>query len=378
MAADIELREVTTRRDLERFVRFPWRVYRGDHNWVPPLISEQVSYLTPQRNPLLQGAHLALYTAHRRGRLVGTVGTVLDGRTANDPHGTVGVFGFFEVLDDYPAAERLLDAARARLRAAGARVMRGPQSFSEQERPGVLIAGADCPPVMFAAHTPPYYKTFLERYGMSRFHDVYAWRASRSQIGENLERIPMEIRRVAEAARRHGVTVRKARLDRWGEEVATAHHLFNATLSHLPTFNSISWQEFQSLAEPMRRIVDPDLALFAELDGRVVGFCVSLPDLNRALIHLNGRLFPLGWLRLWWYLRKVDVLTFKLMGVLPELRYRGIDALLFEESIRGMIAKGYQWLDGSLTSEHNKTVNLLASRFGAERYKHYRIYQVAV
>ena len=378
MAADIELREVTTRRDLKAFVRFPWQVYKGDPNWVPPLISEQLAYLTPQGNPALRNVDVALYLALRRGRPVGTIAALADGHTAGEPSEGVGVFGFFEVLEDYPAAQCLLDAARARLRAAGARFMRGPLNFGDQERPGVLIAGADCPPVMLAAHTPPYYKTFLERYGMTKFHDVYAWRAFRSQIGEDLAKIPPQIQRVAQAARRHGVTVRKARLDRWDEEIAIAHRLFNATLNHLPHFRPMPWPEFKRLAEPMRRLVDPDLAIFAELGGRVVGFCVSLPDFNRILIHLDGRLFPFGWLRLWWHARRVDVLTFKLMGVLPELRYRGIDALLFVESIRAMMAKGYQWLDGSLTSEHNTTVNLLASRFGAERYKHYRVYQMAV
>jgi hypothetical protein len=79
-----------------------------------------------------------------------------------------------------------------------------------------------------------------------------------------------------------------------------------------------------------------------------------------------------------WYARRIDVLTFKLMGVLPEFRFRGVDALLFVESLRGMIAKGYQWLDGSLTSERNPMVNLVAARLGAERYKHYRLYRMAV
>ncbi|HOG47064.1 MAG TPA: N-acetyltransferase, partial [Anaerolineae bacterium] len=126
-----------------------------------------------------------------------------------------------------------------------------------------------------------------------------------------------------------------------------------------------------------RQIIDPDLALFAELEGQTVGFGISLPDINRALIHMNGRLFPLGWLQLWRHVVHCDVLTFKLMGVLPQLRFRGIDALLFVRSLQAMIAKGYQWLDGSLTSERNAMVNLLAGRLGAERYKHYRIYQTA-
>lgn len=378
MAAGIEIQQVTTQRELKAFVRFPWQVYRGDRNWVPPLVAERMAYLTPAKNPLLREAEVALFLARRQGRAVGTVAALANGTTPGSPDEPVGTFGFFEVLDEYAAAERLLDAARSWLGERGMALMRGPLNFTDHDSPGVLIAGADCPPVMLAGHTPPYYRAHLERYGMEKYDDIYAWRAFRSQIGEYLEKVPEVIPRVAQAARRHGVTVRKARLDRWDEEVAIARHLFNVTLEHLPGYSELSEGEFRRLADPLRRIVDPDLALFAELDGQAVGFCISLPDVNRALIHLGGRLLPLGWLRFWWHARRIDVLTFKLMGVLPELRYRGVDALLFVESLRAMMAKGYRWLDGSLTSERNMAITMLASRFGAERYKHYRIYQMAV
>lgn len=372
MSTDIVLREVRTRQDLDAFVRFPWQVYRGDRNWVPPLLSERRDYLTPGRNPSLQGADVALFLAGRGGRVVGTIGALAR------PTEQAGVFGFFEVRDDYAAAMALLDAARRWLRGRGVATVQGPFNFSHYECPGVLVDGADCPPVMLTAHTPPYYRAFLERYGMEKDDDLYAWRAFRSQVGEGLEAVPEEVQRAAEAAMRHGVSVRRLRVDRWSEELTIACRIFNTTLSHLPQRVPMPEDEFRRFADPMRRIIDPALALFAECEGEVVGFCVSLPDINRALIHLNGRLFPLGWLRLMREIKRVDVLTFKLMGVLPRFRIRGIDALLFVESLRGMLAGGYQWLDGSLTSERNPMINLVASRLGAERYKHYRVYRMPV
>ncbi len=378
MAAGIEVREVRSRRELEDFVRFPWQVYRGDRNWVPPIIAERLAYLTPAKNPMLQGADVALFLARREGRVAGTVGVLAPRHPVPAPNDGASPFGFFEVMDDHAVAERLLDAARGWLRAHGATLMRGPMSFTDWDCPGVLIEGADCPPVMLAGHTPPYYQALLERYGMEKYDDIYAWRAFRSQIGEDLEKVPPEIVRAAEAARRQGFRVRRLRPERWSEELSTARYLFNATLSHLPGFAPMPEGDFQRLADPLRQIVDPDLALFAERDGRTVGLCISIPDVNRALIHLNGRLYPFGWLRLWWEARRIDVLTFKLMGVLPELRFRGVDALLFLQSLRAMMAKHYRWLDGSLTSERNAMVNLMAGRFGAERYKHYRVYQMAV
>jgi len=257
-------------------------------------------------------------------------------------------------------------------------ILRGPADFTNNEYPGVLIDGADCPPVMLEAHTPPYYKAFLERYGMEKQGDPYAWRAFRSQIGAELRNIPPEILRVAEVARRRSkVIIRKVDLTRWEEEVATGCHIFDATLTHLPDHVPLTKAQFRRIADQMRAFLDPDLALFAQVDGQTVGFCVSLLDINRALIHLNGRLFPLGWLKLWWHVRRIDGVSLKLMGILAQYRRRGIDALLYLDSIRAVLPKGYEWLDGSLTSEHNTIVNYLAQRLGAERYRHYRIYQIA-
>jgi GNAT superfamily N-acetyltransferase len=379
MTSPIQIQKVITRHDLHTFVKFPWRVYKGDSNWVPPLISERLDYLNPEKNPFYQQAEVALFLARRGRESVGTIAPFINESANEYSNEKVGGFGFFEVIEDYAVAERLLDTACDWVKARGMTILRGPTNFSNNETPGVLIEGADCPPVMLAAHTPAYYKTFLERYGMEKFIDNYAWRAFRSQIGTELEKLPPELFRVADAARRRSrVTIRKARFENWEEEMTRAHYLFNITLTHLSDYVPISEEQFRHLADQLRPFLDPDLALFAETDGRPIGFCVAIPDINRLLIHLNGRLFPLGWLKLLWYKRRIDVVSFKLMGVLEEYRRRGIDALLYLETLKAVFAKGYEWLDGSLTSEENLAVNYLAERLGAEQYKHYRIYQMQV
>jgi GNAT superfamily N-acetyltransferase len=375
--SSIEVQPVATRRDLRRFVKFPWRLYRDDPNWVPPLIAERIEYLDPAKGPFQKHADVALFLARRGQEVVGTIAAFVNHRLVERSGQPEGGFGFFEVINEYAVAERLLDAACAWLRAQGMSLVRGPTSFTNNEYPGVLIEGADCPPVMLEAHTPPYYKDFLERYGMAKDHDLFAWRAFRSQIGEELENIPLELRRVADVARQKArVTIRKVRLEEWDREVATARYLFNTTLSHLAEHVPLTEDEFRRLAGQLRPFLDPDLALFAEVDGKEVGFCIAIPDINRVLIHLNGRLFPLGWLKIGRYIRQVDVASFKLMGILEEYRRRGIDALLYLETIQAFFAKGYEWLDGSLTSECNPAINLIAQRLGAECYKRYRLYQM--
>ncbi|MFQ6101149.1 MAG: hypothetical protein ACE5OS_07935 [Anaerolineae bacterium] len=375
--SSIHIQPVTTRRDLRAFVKFPWRVYKGDPNWVPPLISERLEYLDPARGPFYKHADVALFLARRGREAVGTIAAFIDHNRIEYLGQPEGGFGFFEAIEDYAVAEHLLDVACEWLRARDMPLVRGPTSFTNNDCPGVLIGGADCPPVMLEAHTPPYYKDFLERYGMEKDHDLFAWRAFRAQIGEELKNIPPELSRVADVARRvANVTIRKACLENWDEEISAAHYLFDITLSHIPDHIPMTEAEFYRLANQIRPFLDPDLALFAEMEGKPVGFCIAIPDVNRVLIQLNGRLFPLGWLMIKRYMRQIDVVTFKLMGILEEYRRRGIDALLYMEAVKAVYDRGYEWLDGSLTSELNPMVNLIAHRLGAERYKHYRLYQM--
>lgn len=375
--SSVKIEQVTTRGDRRAFVEFPWRVYRDDPNWVPPLIRERLEYLDPERGPFYEHADVALFMARRGREIVGTIAPFVDHRYLEQVDRAEGGFGFFELIEDYAIAERLLDAARGWLRGQGMASVRGPTSFTDNDYPGVLIEGADCPPVMLEAHTPPYYKDFLERYGMEKDVDLFAWRAFRSQIGEELENIPPDLDRVAEFARQVAdVDIRKIRMDKWEEEIAAAHYLFTETLFNFSNRATMTQAEFRRLAEQVRPFIDPDLALFAEVDDEPVGFCAAIPDVNRALIHLDGRLLPLGWLKLWWRMRRIDVVTFKLMGILEKYRRRGIDALLYLQAVKAFYEGGYEWLDGSVTSERNPKINLVAQRLGAERYKRYRLYQM--
>ncbi|MEA3346366.1 MAG: hypothetical protein U9Q78_09050 [Chloroflexota bacterium] len=375
--SSVKIEPVTTPHDRRAFIKFPWRVYQDDPNWVPPLISQQLEYLDPATGPFYEHGDAALFLARRGREIVGTIAAFVNHRLVKHLGKPQGGFGFFEVIEDYAVAEELLDTACEWVRERDMTQVRGPTNFTDNERPGVLIEGADCPPVMLEAHTPPYYKDFLERYGMEKDHDLFAWRAFRSQVGEELRNAPPELFRVADVARQAAhVTIRKVRMEHWDEEISTARYLFNATLDHLPNHVPLTETEFRRLANQIRPFLDPDLALFAEADGKSVGFCAAFPDINRALIHINGRLFPLGWLKLRYYIPRTEVVTFKLMGILQEYRRRGIDALLYVEAVKAFYEKGYEWLDGSLTSETNPVINLVAYRLGAERYKHYRIYRM--
>ena len=379
MSLSIEIRNVVSRRDLRAFVRLPWRVYAGDPLWVPPLISERLKFLDPAKGPYYAQADISLFLAHRGREVLGTIAAFVDRPRVSHTGKTTGGFGFFEVVDEYEAAVKLLDACRDWLRGRGMTTVLGPTNFGDNDSPGVLIAGTEFAPAMLEAHTPPYYRDFLERYGMTKDHDLYAWRATFERVGAELAGAPSDIVRVADAARRAGaVTLRCIAMDAWDREVSIIRSLFNTTLSHIPDSVPLGEVEFRRLADDMKPFIDPDIALIAEVDAKPVGFCVLIPDTNRVLRRLNGRLLPFNWLKVKRFIREIDVVSFKLMGVLKEYRQRGIDALLYVQALSKAREKGYAWLDGSITSELNPAINLIARARGAELYKHWRLYRMDV
>jgi GNAT superfamily N-acetyltransferase len=382
MVDSLQIRPVASRRDLKVFVTFPWQVYRGDPLWVPPLISDRMATLDSSRGPFFKDADVALLLAFRNGKVAGTIAPFVDHARLRHTSRPEGGFGFFEVIQDYEAARRLLEAGTGWLRSRGMSSVRGPTSFGDNDWPGVLIEGRKYPPAMMEAHTPPYYQEFLERFGMQKDHDLYAWRATFDQVGKELGSdspggASSDIVRVAEAVRKGGAfTIRTVRLDRWAEEVSVIRTLFNATLDFIPDAVPVGEEEFRALADQMRPFLDPALALIAEADGKPVAYCVLIPDTNRVLARLNGRLFPFHILKVKRYIREIDVVSFKLMGVLKQYQRRGLDALLYVEALTAARSRGYKWLDGSLTSELNPAINLIAKSRGAELYKHYRLYRM--
>jgi GNAT superfamily N-acetyltransferase len=380
MPHDIHIRPAKTARDRQAIVTFPWHIYRNDPLWVPPLISERLARLDPERNPFFQTGEAQPLLAYRQGKRVGTIVSAIDHRSNRHLGEKVAVFGFFEVIEDYAVAEALFHAAADWARQKGMKALRGPFNFTASDEPGLLVEGRDTPPVILMGHNPPYYVDFVQRFGFVKLGaDSLAFRAWTAPYEGDPGRLPPKLLRVAEAVRkRGGFTLRHGRLNRWDEEIELAFHIYNGALSTLPRFVPLTRADFERQARALEPLLDPDFVLFAEINGQPVGFALGLPDINQAIRHANGGRYPWDWLKLWWYSRRIDCLSFKIIAVLPEYRGRGIDVLFYLEMARQMLAHGYRWMDMSLTAEDNLMPTRIATRFGAEVYKRYRIFQLAL
>jgi GNAT superfamily N-acetyltransferase len=166
-------------------------------------------------------------------------------------------------------------------------------------------------------------------------------------------------------------------LEQWDAEIDRVHRLLQVSLRHLP--DHIGWHRgaLEALLAPFRDIVDPELVLFAEIQGQAVGWLPGIPNLNEAFMGANGLRRPWDYARLWWRMRRQpDCLALKSVLVPPQYWGSGVAVLLFDEMLRRAVAKGYKWADCSLTSEENPNTPILAQRLGAKIYKRYRVFRL--
>ena len=371
----IEIIPVQTPRQRRAFLTFPWQIYLGDRLWVPPLLPERMKMIDPEQGAWFKHGNAEFFMAKRDSKMVGTICCAEDQEINKLRDLKDCVIGFFECVDDYAVAEALFNHARRWALEHGLQTLYGPFNLDYEDGYGVLLEGRDRPPVILCGHTPPYYQGFFERYGFEAARgDNIAFAITPDEGAEEIKRLA----RLAERLRQKGrITVRGGDLVHWEAEADRVHVLLNKALAHLTDF--VPWMRegvHESLAA-FREIVDPELILFAEADGQTVGWFPGIPNMNEALIHMNGLRYPWNYLQAWWALRQpVKCLAVKSVLVLPEYWDTGVAVMLFDEMAKRALPKGYTWLDLSLTSADNPYTPALANRAGAKLYKRYRVYRL--
>jgi len=368
---------VTSRREVKDYVLFPFRLYREDPFWVPPLIGDRMKHFDPHENPFYEHAEVQLFRAVRGGETVGVIAAIADEmhvRIWNEP---VGFFGEFECIPDRTVAFALFDAARDWLAAHDRETMRGPMNMNVNEEIGLLVDGFDGPPVIMMSYNPPYYQTLMENYGLRKAKDLYAYRLDISRFGPGCENVPERVRRVARVAReRYGVEMRHLDLKRLDEEVELIKPVYRKAWEKNWGAIPMTDAELHHLAHALAQIADPRLTYLAFVDGEPVGLFIALPDFCQVAMHLNGRLLPTGWLKYLWYRRRINGCRVLLMGVLEEHRLKGIESLFYLEGCRRAKEMGIEWAELSWILEDNFRVRRGIEAMGGEIYRTYRIYDI--
>jgi GNAT superfamily N-acetyltransferase len=375
---DIEVRKVHTRHEKNIFLTFPWQIYRGDPLWVPPLLSERRKVIDPRKGKFFEDGYADLFIAWKAGKPVGTISCGEDQSATRSRGWGESLIGFFECVDDYAVAQALFDRALAWAHAHALTRLLGTYNLDREESRGILVEGRDRPPAVYCGHGKEYYPGFFERYGFTKFGgDGVAYAVDLAMDSPEIQHLIQLAGKIRQ--RKPNITVRGANLADIDGEINRIVDLQNRGLAHMSDFTPYTRAAIEAMVLPMLDVVDPELALFAEVDGQPAGWFPAVPNLNEILIHLNGLRYPWDYLRLIKYSRyKPKSIAIKSVVVAPEYWDSGVGVLLFDEMVRRAAAKGYTWADMSLTGEDNDDTGPLALRMGAKIYKRYRFYEMAV
>ncbi len=361
-------------RELDAFIRLPWSIYRDDPHWVPPLMSDVRKLLSPEHNPFFEHGKIECFLARRDGRVIGRIAAIRNRLHEEFHDEPCGFFGFFECEEDGEAAQALIETAQERVAEWGLSILRGPVNPSTNDECGTLVEGFDTPPMVMMPHGRPYYDALLKSCGLVKAKDLLAYWIVPPEI------MPERLQRGAEIAIRRNPDIRFRCFDkkRFDQEVELFKEVYNAAWEKNWGFVPMTDAEIDHLAAELQQVLDPGLIRIAEHEGRAVAFSLALPDVNQALRHANGRLFPFGIFKILWHLRRIDRIRVMVLGVIEGYRGRGIDTVLYRDFFAYGMKKGYSGTEMSWVLEDNRAMLRPLENMGGRLYKTYRIYEMPV
>ncbi|RME08449.1 MAG: hypothetical protein D6803_01245 [Anaerolineae bacterium] len=285
------------------------------------------------------------------------------------------------MLEDPEAAAALLQTAEDWVRQRGYQAIRGPAQYSTNEECGLLVDGFDDPPRIMMTYNPPRYVEYIENAGYHKAMDLHAY-ALDTDIYAGGSKFPPKLIRVVEKIKARGrVRIRKVDMKHFDEEVERVKEIYNRSWARNWGFVPMTDAEFTKIGEDLRAVLDPDLTLVAEIDGKPIGVSITLPDVNQPLRLAYPRPGEPEWWTLvkllwhWKVRRRVTWARVLILGVLPEYRARGIDALFYYETAQAALRKGIQHAEMSWILENNEAISRPIRVMGGEIYKTYRFYE---
>lgn len=377
---DLSIRPVRTKADRKAFVDLPFRLYANDPNWVPPLKSEALGLITPEKNGWFSHAQAQLYLAESGGRVVGRISAHIDTLALTMPaeQGFGPGTGFWGLFDAESAeiAARLIETAEGWLRDQGMTRALGPVSMSIWEEPGLLTSGYDHPPTVMMGHHNPVYRGWIEAAGYAAEKELLTYELDITQ------EFPPIIRRIIQSGEKNErIRIREVDKSRFEEEAAIILAILNDAWSDNWGFVPLTPPEIKDVGVKLKPIVFNDLIRIAEFDGRPVAFMITLPDLNEAIAPLKGNLLPFGWAKLLLWLRapKVRTMRVPLMGVLKELQSSRLAsqlAFMMIEYIRRVAVTRYGASRGEIgwILDDNQGMRSIADAINSRVNKTYQIY----
>ena len=372
--SSVNIRTVQSKKDLNDFLKFAWKIYRNDPYWVPPLMYDKKKILDKNKNPFYKHAEMELFLAEKNGELVGRIAAV-----KNDLHNKyhtdkVGFFGFFECINDQEVANKLFDTAKDWLKARGMDAMRGPANPSSNDEYGMLLDGFNDEPRLLMTYNPKYYLDLCEKYGMTKAKDLYAYKLENEKVVSS-----DKLKRVAEiAAKRSGIKISQLSMKDFANDLERFKFVYNKAWAPNYGFVPLTNEEIDAMAKDLKPLVEPSLVIFGEINNELVGAALVMLDYNAIFKSMDGKLLPFGFLKLFTQKKKIKWCRIITLGIIPEYQKRGLDAVFYWEIVNRAAKLGILLGEASWVLEDNDMMNRGAQVMNGEVYKKYRLYQVSI
>jgi len=373
MSTKPEIRKVESRKDLNEFVELPYKLYKKNPYWTPPLRMMVRENLDTEKYPFWKHAIRELYLAVKDGVAVGRIAAIIDDNHNKFHEEKMGFFGFFECIDDQQAANALYDTAKKWLKEKGMTHMRGPANPSLNDECAFLLDGFELKPTLMMPYTFKYYLKLAEGYGLKKTKDLVALLAHVDWgLPSRVEKLTKRI------YRNMHLKVRSFDLKHFDRDVEIMKDVYNAAWEKNWGFVPMTDEEILYTGKFLKQFGDPRLVKIAEIDGKPAGIGLTVPNVNELLDKLNGSINPISALKFLYYKNKIAGARSLLGGTKKEFRNTGIILVMLCETQKELLKYGYKWCELGWNLEDNELINRFDMSVGGKIYKKYRLYEMPI
>lgn len=354
---NIEIREVTTKDEIRRFVDYPNVLYKDVEQFIPAFFDDDVDDWDKSKNPAFEYCEGKCFLAYRNGEIVGRIGAILSHK-ANKTWGTKRMrFSQVDFIDDRDVSKALFGAVEAWAIEKGCDQVHGPLGFCDLDREGMLVEGFDKQSMFITYYNHPYYKDHLEALGYDKDTD---WVENLIDLSNVDPRTTELLSKLSERALKKA-NCHKASITSWrqvsSEHIEKVFRLVNKAYAPLYGVVELNENQIKKYSKKFVPMVNPNLfCMVMNEDEELVAFGICVPSLAKALKKSNGRMFPFGWIGMLKALRKNDTVDLLLIAVEPELQKKGLNAVVMEHLLGGCIKMGIKNVETGPTLETNTKV----------------------
>ena len=373
--SDIKVKQVLNSSDLELFIKFPMRLYKGNPYYVPPLINEEKSIWVKEENPALQYSEAAQFLAYKGENIVGRIAVMINHKEEKDLGIRKVRFGWLDFIDDIEVSKALIDTAIEYAKSKGISKIEGPMGFTNLDKAGMLTKGFDKLATMIGIYNFDYYPKHMEQLGLVKEKE---WVEFEINFPDTLpDKVEKFSNLIAEKYELELVKF-KSKKDIL-PLVEPMFKLLDDTYKHLSTYTPITQEQIKHYKEKYFKFIDKDyIVCIKDKYGSLISFAITMPSYSKALQKAKGKLFPFGW----WHLlnagKKNDRANFYLIGIHPQYQKRGITAIIFKEIYETFKKKGVKFLETNPELEENASIQALWQDYHPTNHKRRRTYSLEI